>query len=147
VTKQAKGMKLLIGLVAILLLGWINHGPLGQGARFINGLDAQARQVIAETELTGIDVRMARQPLARVATLSGPADEFQRYGMGSFKGITQRVADIPGMARVKWSDQADETGFVLPLLVETLLQVTAAYLIGVVLALIVIHRRRAPRYA
>src|SRR5439155_15001679 len=86
-------LKLLTGLGAVLLLGWINYGPLGHGKLFIDSLEARARQVIAETNLTNIDVRLDRRPLRRAATLSGPADDFQRNGMGSFEGLTARVGD------------------------------------------------------
>ena len=90
---------------------------------------------------------MARQPLARVATLSGPANDFQRYGMGSFKGITQRVADIRGIASVRWADERGNNHFTLPLLAEILGLASLAYLTGVALALIIVRRRRRDRYA
>src|SRR4029079_2124070 len=95
----------LIGLAAALLLGWVHEGPLGRGERFIASLETQARAVVAETNLTNIDVRLERAPLRRVATLSGPADNFQRNGSGSFKGLTGRVGDVPGIAQVRWADE------------------------------------------
>ena len=144
---MAKQVKLLIGLIAVLLLVWLDHGPLRSGARFIDALGGEAEQVVAQTGLQGIEVRMARQPLARVATLSGPANDFQRYGMGSFKGITQRVADIRGIASVRWADERGNNHFTLPLLAEILGLASLAYLTGVALALIIVRRRRRDRYA
>jgi hypothetical protein len=46
---------------------------------------------------------MQREPLARTAILSGPADQFQREGVGSLPGINRRVMLIPGMARFEWT--------------------------------------------
>jgi hypothetical protein len=139
--------KLLIGLAAVLLLGWVNYGPLGHGKLFIDSLEAQARRVVAETNLTNIDVRLDRHPLRRAATLSGPADDFQRNGMGGFKGLTARVADVGGIGHVRWADEPDRGGFMLPLLAETLLLMCAGYLLGLVLAFLFVRRKDQGRYA
>jgi hypothetical protein len=139
--------KLLIGLAAVLLLGWINYGPLGHGKDFIALREAEARAVIAETNLTNIKVELARNPLRRAATLSGPADDFQRNGMGSFKGLTQRVADVRGIARVRWADEPGSGGFILPLLAEILLLMGGGYLLGIGLAMLILRRKPRDRYA
>lgn len=139
-------IKLLVGLAAVLLLGWINYGPLGHGARFINASESRARAVIAETNLANIKVRLDRHPLRRAATLSGPADDFQRNGMGGFKGLTERVADVPGIGTVRWADEPRSGGFTLPLLAEILLLMCGGYLLGLVLALLFVRRKR-DRYA
>ena len=139
--------KLLIGLAAVLLLGWVNYGPLGHGKLFIDSLEAQARRVVAETNLTNIDVRLDRHPLRRAATLSGPADDFQRNGMGSFEGLTARVGDVPGIGQVGWADEPGSIGFMLPLLAETLLLMCAGYLLGLVLAFLFVRRKGQGRYA
>ena len=76
--------KVLIGLAAVFLLAWLHHGPLGNGKRFIDRLESESRVVIVQSDLSGISVRMQRTPLARVAILSGSANDFQRNGMGSF---------------------------------------------------------------
>src|SRR5688572_24363346 len=106
--------KFAIGLAAVLLLGWVHEGPLGNGEAYIASIEARARSVVAATNLTNVDVRLARTPLRRIATLSGPADEFQRQGMGSFKGLTERVDDVPGVAAVGWADEPSPSAFVLP---------------------------------
>ena len=139
---MSKSVKFLIGLVAILLMGWIWHGPAGNGERFIAALEAQARAAVAETEVPNIQVRLSRDPLARAATLSGPADRFQRTGQGSLKGLNQIVADIPGVSRVQWADEPQAGGRTLPLLLETLLLLAAAYLIGVIIGRLLFGRRK-----
>ena len=138
-------VKFLIGLVAVLLMGWIHHGPLGHGEALIDGLEREARAAVAASEVAGIDVRLARDPLSRTATLSGPANDFQREGMGQFLGLNDRVGGIEGIAAVQWSDRAT-AGAGLPLLAETLILVLAAYLIGVALAWLLFGRARRDAY-
>jgi hypothetical protein len=89
---------------------------------------------------------MQRAPLARAATLAGPADDFQRNGMGSQKGLTQMVADVPGVAVVRWADEPG-SGFVLPLLAETDLLALLAYAIGLGIAWLFWGRPPRERYA
>ena len=96
-------LKLLVRLAAVPLMGWVSHGPLGNGEALIGRLEAQARAAVAESEVPGVEVRLARNPLARVATLSGPANDFQREGMGQFPGLNDRVREIEGIARIEWA--------------------------------------------
>ena len=96
--------KFLIGLAVALLSGWVAHGPLGQGGAFIDQLDAQAKDVIKQSELP-VQVRFARDPLRRQAILSGHADRFQREGLGNFPGIDGRVAAVPGVSGVRWEGE------------------------------------------
>src|SRR5687767_8081647 len=93
--------RLAIGLFAVLLLGWIYQGPLGHGHRFIGSLETQARAAVAETNLGFVKVAMGRSPLRRVAILSGPANDLQRNGIGSYMGVTGRVEAVPGIAQVR----------------------------------------------
>lgn len=134
-------MKFLIGLVAVLLMGWIHFGPLGNGAAFVDGLERQARAAVAQTELPGIDVSLGRDPLSRVATLSGQADQFQRNGQGGLKGLNDVVGEVQGISRVQWADENPGRGF--PLLAEALLPIGAAYLVGLALAWLLWGRTRA----
>jgi len=138
--------KLSIGLVAVLLLAWLHHGPLGNGERFVNRLEAASKIVIVDSELTGIGLRMQRQPLAREAILAGPANDFQRHGLGGQKGLTQMIEDVPGMARARWVDEP-ASGFVLPLLAETCLLAILAYAIGIALGRFIWGRKPRERYA
>jgi hypothetical protein len=97
--------KFLIGLAAALLAGWIGHGPLGQGAAFVDRLEAQAKAVVREAEVPGVQVRFDRDPLSRQAILSGPANDFQREGQGQYPGLNDRVRAIPGVAGVRWEGE------------------------------------------
>ncbi|HEU0134174.1 MAG TPA: hypothetical protein VFR28_05075 [Allosphingosinicella sp.] len=138
-------MKILIGLVAALLIGWVWHGPLGHGAQMVERLEAEARQKVAQTELPGIRVAFPRNPLARAATLSGPANDLQREGLGSQKGLSDHVRDVEGVSSVRWADQPG--GRIVPLLVETLGLVALAYLIGLGLGWLLWGRRRDEDHA
>ena len=99
-------LKFLSGLAAALLVGWLHHGPLGGGERFIDALEERAKLRVRVAEMPGVSVRMERDPLARVAVLSGEANDFQREGLGSFPGLNDRVGTIPGIAKVRWEQTA-----------------------------------------
>lgn len=140
-------MKILIGLVAALLIGWIWHGPLGHGERLVDALEARAREKVAATELPGIQVALSRHPLARVALLSGPANDLQREGLGSQKGVSDHVRDVQGLGSVRWVDEPGWNRRVVPLLVETLGLVALFYLIGLGLGWFLWGRRRREGFA
>ena len=133
--------KLLIGVVAALLAGWIAHGPLGQGRAFADRLEAQAKAVVAEAEMAEVAVDVTRAPLARRARLSGPADEFQREGQGQFPGLNDRILSIPGIAALAWADDAGGGIWPLPLLLETAIVVLIAFLAGLGIARLWYRRR------
>lgn len=139
-------VKFLIGLTAALLAGWIHHGPLGNGAVLIDRLESEAKAAVAGSEVPGVDVRLSRNPLARVATLSGPADQFQREGQGSQKGLNDVVGEIEGVAGVDWADTPAAQDRVIPLLAETLAAIALAYLAGVAVARLLFARRRREGY-
>ena len=98
--------KFLIGLAAALLAGWISHGPLGQGEAFIAQLEVRATAELRKAELPGVSVRFPRDPLARQAILSGPANDFQREGQGLFPGINDRIGGLPGVSDFRWEESA-----------------------------------------
>jgi hypothetical protein len=137
-------VKFLVGLAAVLLLGWLYHGPLGNGEARLARIEDAARQVVAQSEVANIAVRMERDPPMRIAILSGPADQFQRRGQGSLPGLSQLVDNVDGVAAVQWADEPAPSQFVLPLLAELLIPLLIAYLIGLGLAWFV-RRRRAAR--
>ena len=141
---MSPSVKLLIGLAATLLMGWAWHGPLGNGARLIDGLEAQAEAAVAEAELAGIEVGMARDPLARVATLSGPANDLQREGLGSGKGLSDYARDVEGIGTVRWADEPPAGA--LPLLAEMLILLVLAYAIGLGLAYLLWGRPKRETY-
>ncbi|MEA3063000.1 MAG: hypothetical protein QOJ94_2781 [Sphingomonadales bacterium] len=127
---MSRAVRALIGLAAVLLMGWIWHGPAGRGEMFVDAVEARARAVVAQAQLPGVGVRLERHPLSRNAILSGPADDFQRHGMADEPGLSGRVAAVSGLGGVKWSDESRRGGWALPLLAETLLELLLAYALG-----------------
>ncbi len=101
---MSPAVKFLLGLIAVCLMGYIHHGPLGNGERLIDQLEAQARQAVAAGEVPGVEVRLGRDPLSRKAILSGPANDYQREGMGQFPGLNDRVAAVEGISAVEWAN-------------------------------------------
>ena len=122
--------KLLIGVAAALLAGWIFHGPFGRGETYASRLEAQAQAVVTEAELTEVRARVDRAPLARRILMSGPANEFQREGQGYFPGLNDRIGGLRGIAAIQWADEPPRRGWPLPLLVETEIMVLIAFLAG-----------------
>jgi hypothetical protein len=144
---MSPAIKVLIGLAATLIAAWLWHGPLGNGPSFVDGLERQARAAVATTDLTGIEVRLQRSPLARKAMLSGRADDVQREGLGSEKGLSDLIRDVPGIARVRWTDEPDRGVGALPLLLETMILAALAYLIGLALGWLLWGRPRREGFA
>jgi len=140
-------MKILIGLVVALLVGWIWHGPLGNGERLIGRLQAEAEQEVAKSELADIKVSLSRDPLARAATLSGPVNALQREGLGSQKGVSDYVRDVDGIGWVRWADEPEPGRRITPLLLETLALAALAYFIGLGLGWLLWGRRRREGFA
>lgn len=137
---MSTSMRILIGLAAVLLMGWLWHGPAGRGEAFVGTLEAQARTAVEAGGLPGIDVRLEREPLSRTAVLSGEANDFQREGMGSLPGLTDRVAEVEGIGAVNWADR-EPAGSTLPLLAETLLLLLLAYAVGLGLGALLFGRK------
>jgi len=124
---MSRWTKLLIGLTAALVAGWIAHGPLGRGAAYLDAVEARAIAMVRYAEVPGVTVRMSRDPMSRTAILSGPANDFQREGIGGMPGLNGRVAAVKGVSAVRW----DVEGGGFPLLAETLILAALAFLIGV----------------
>lgn len=137
-------VKFLLGLSAVLLMGWIYHGPVGNGEALVDRLEAQSEQVVTKSNVPGVDVRFSRDPLSRLAIMSGNADPFQREGQGELKGLNDLVGEVPGVSGVRWADEAPRS--TVPLLAETLLQLLLAYLIGFGLAWLIFRRRNRESY-
>ncbi len=96
--------KFLVGLAAALVVALVAYWPLGMGQAFVDRLEEGANIMVARAEVPGVTVQMQRSPLARKALLTGPANQFQREGMGSLPGINERVLAVPGMSRVEWTN-------------------------------------------
>ena len=124
---MSRWTKLLIGLLAAFAVGWIGHGPLGRGSAYIGEVEARAQAQVRAAAIPGIEVRMSRAPLSRTAILSGPANDFQREGIGQLPGLNERVSGVAGVSAVRW----DVEGGGIPLLLEILGLVMLAYLIGI----------------
>jgi len=135
---MSRWTRLLIGLAAALAAGWIAHGPLGRGEAYIGQVEARASAEVAKAAIAGVAVRMARDPLSRAALLSGPANDFQRRGIGELPGLDERVGAVAGVSSVRWDGQIGG----LPLLAETLVLVALAYLIGVGLGWVFFRPKR-----
>ena len=140
-------VKVLIGLALTLAAAWLAHDPLGGGTRLVDRLEREARAGVAKSELPGIDVRLDRSPLTRRATLSGPANDLQREGLGSQKGISDYVRDVDGVGEVRWADEPAGGRRTPPLLVETLFLAALAYLLGLGLGWLLWGRRRREGFA
>ena len=134
-------VKLLVGFVALLVMGWVWHGPAGRGEAFAEALEVQARASIAKIEIPNIQVRIARDPIRRVAIMSGTMDPIQREGMGSEMGLADYVRAVPGISGVHWTDEPGGPGG-LPMLVETWLLLTLAYAVGLGLGALLFRRRK-----
>ncbi|HEY0131452.1 MAG TPA: hypothetical protein VGB57_08595 [Allosphingosinicella sp.] len=135
-------LKATLGLLLALAAAWIWHAPLGHGERLIERLEAEARREVAKAELPGMKVNLSRSPLARTAILSGPANDLQREGLGSQKGVADYARDVEGISEVRWADEPGAGRRVMPLLVETLAAAALAYLIGLGLGWLLRGRRR-----
>jgi hypothetical protein len=140
-------LKALTGLLLALAAAWIWHGPLGHGERLIDRLQSEAEAGVAKSELPGITVHLRRDPLARAARLSGPANDLQREGLGSQKGVVDYVRDVEGMADVRWDDESRDGRRIVPLLLETMALAALAYLIGLGLGWLLWGRRRRDGFA
>jgi hypothetical protein len=134
-------VKLAIGFVAMLVMGWIWHGPAGRGEAFAEALEAQARVTIAPIGIPNIQVHMARHPLRRVAIMSGTTDPVQREGMGSEMGLADYVRSVPGISGVHWTDEPGGPGG-LPMLFDTWILLTLAYAVGIGLGALLFGRRK-----
>jgi hypothetical protein len=140
-------LKALSGLAAVLAASFVWHGPMGHGEAYVAGLERRARAVIAEGGMTGVEVKLDRAPIARNATFSGVANDFQRRGMLDEPGLIGRVALIPGVARVRWDDEPVRERAAMPLLAETAILAALAYLIGLALGWLLWGRPRRTGFA
>lgn len=103
-------VKFLIGLAAVLVMGWIHHGPLGNGEALINRLESEAQRAVAQAQVPGVTVTLGRDPLSRKATLAGPANDFQREGQGELPGLNDIVENIDGVSSVDWANPPPAAG-------------------------------------
>ena len=93
------------GAAAALVAAALWHGPLGAGQRLTAKIEGAARTELQRQEMTGINVRLEREPLLeRRLVLSGPADDFQESEL-------VRILDAkPGVAGVRWASPPQPSG-------------------------------------
>jgi hypothetical protein len=87
---------LVLGIVAVIGLTWLWHGPFGAGDRLAGQVEEQARVQLDRDEMTQIQANLQRDPLSRRLILSGPADDFQR------REIVRRMEQIAGVGEAEW---------------------------------------------
>ena len=92
-----RGAIIVLGVVAVLGMTWLWHGPLGAGERLAVGIDKRARTMLDQYEMVHVQARMERAPLMRRVILSGPADDFQR------REIKRMVEAQSGVGEASWS--------------------------------------------
>ena len=132
--KRKRLLSLLAGTVAILLIAWIWHGPVGTGDRFASSTERFTRRVLVDWEMAPVRATVARSPLKRSLVLSGPADDFQR------SELVRILNEVPGVGEVHWADT--RAGFSLPLLLEVELAALISFGLGLLLAYLLELRRR-----
>jgi len=141
-------LKLLIGLLVTLLVGWLYEGPLGRGEAYSTLLQQRADFVLRNTEGPPIQARMSRAPLSRTVILCGHTNDLQRDGLRDLPGYDGRMLQIGGISGVVWDPAAPaphadtppcrpggpgEAGDGVPLLVDMLGLSLVAWLIGLAL--------------
>ena len=94
---------LVSGVVLVVGLTWVWHGPLGTAERFAGEVEKAARAQLDHDEMVRVQARFERGPLTRRLTLSGPADDFQRAE------IKRRMELIPGVGEANWDPAALES--------------------------------------
>ena len=90
--------KFLVGAAATSLLAWGTHA-MG-GVQYVDGLHQGAQQALEQGGFAGVRFAMQRDPLARIAVMSGIADPVERAR------AADAVLAVPGIAGVRWVDDA-----------------------------------------
>jgi hypothetical protein len=145
---MSRWLKLLIGLLVTLLVGWLYEGPLGRGEAYATLLQQRADFVLRSSEVPNLQARIGHSPLTRTVFLCGVTNDFQRGGIRDLPGLDGRMLLIGGISGVVWDPPApapagstapcrpegpDARGGGLPLLVELLGLSLVAWLIGLAL--------------
>ena len=67
--KMSRWLKLLIGLLVTLLVGWLYEGPLGRGEAYATLLQQRADFVLRISEVPNLQARIGHSPLTRTVFL------------------------------------------------------------------------------
>ena len=107
------------------------HWPLGAADRFVARVEPTARAVLVDWEMAQVQAQLHHGPLTRRLMLSGPADDFQR------SELVRIMGEVPGVSTATWTDNGG-----LPLLAEAAAASMAGFLLGLLVAYLVVLRRR-----
>ena len=121
-----------LAIAAVLAFTGLWHGPLGGAARLENRIERTARLNLAYYEMPQVRAELQRRPLTRHVRLSGTADDFQRSALA---GV---MDGIPGVASAGWSAGR----LAIPLLLEAALAAITGLIVGMLVAIAVLDRRR-----
>ena len=134
--RKKKGRPALVaGLLVVITIAWVWHGPAGAGARFTEAAEQQTRQVLVDFEMAPVRAAVERNPLSRTLVLDGPADDFQR------SELVRILNDVRGIGSVHWVNKP--APFMLPLLLEVELAALLSFGLGLLMAYLLELRRRS----
>lgn len=91
-------IKGLIGAGGASLLAWGAHSMTG--ADYVDGIESDAQASLAAGEFGGVSLSMQREPLSRVAVLSGTSDPAERARIEAHLRANSKVGEI------RWADAA-----------------------------------------
>lgn len=110
---MSRWLKLLIGLLVSLVIGWLFCGPLGRGAAYADLLQTRADFVLRISGVPDLQARIGRSPLTRTVFMCGRTGDFQRNGTTDFQGTANdlpglegRMLQVGGIAAVVWDPAA-----------------------------------------
>ncbi|MDE1467032.1 OmpA family protein [Aurantiacibacter sp. D1-12] len=93
--------KVAIGAIATSLLAWGSHAVTGEA--YIDGIEGEAQEAFAGLEPgEGASVAMQRDPLSRMAVVSGVDDPAER------DRIRAALLTVPGVKSVSFGDEGEE---------------------------------------
>lgn len=130
--RKERAIPLGAGAVAALVLAALWHGPMGAADRFAFEVQRDARVTLDRYEMVNVRARLGHAPLTRRIQLSGVADDFQRGE------LVRIIGDLPGVSSATWSKASGG----LPLIVEGAAVSAVGYSVALVLAYLVLLRRR-----
>lgn len=91
-------VKFIIGAIVASLLAWGAHSF--SGASYVDRMEAEGRQVLKTQGFDGVTLEMIRDPLSRVAVLSGVSDPAKRAEIEAALLASGRIR------AVRWADPA-----------------------------------------
>jgi membrane protease YdiL (CAAX protease family) len=130
--RRRRNLAFAIGIVLSIGLAGLWHGPLGAADRFAAEVERSVRATLVYNEIPQVSGQLHHGPLTRRVLLSGPADDFQR------SELVRIIGEVPGVSNATWSDD----GGGIPLIVEGGVAALVGFLLGLLVAYLIILRRR-----